>query len=213
MRGSLAALLLVACTRSGGSADAGPPLEIAKPTRGPSPANARPDFEVDDEVVFVREDGTFEVEATVLEVGAPSQGYRIRSGSGRFTKTDWVPGPRIFPAPWLGTVKVGDSFYERRFGNFTPPKCVVAAAPGSSHASVTARCEGDDRARTVKRQDMVAVFRAPSPGELKPGDVVYFKQMYWAIVIGTEGDRVVIRESGFASPDKAVLLSSLQAVR
>jgi hypothetical protein len=86
-------------------------------------------------------------------------------------------------------------------------------APTSPRGDVKATCEGDTRPRWVKRNDAVAVFRPPTVAELKPGDVVYARKMYWAMVVGTQEGRVIIREAGFGTKDKAVLPSTLEAVR
>jgi hypothetical protein len=146
---------LVACKTTGASGDAGPAPELAMATQAPKPSNASPDFKVGDDVVYLRDDGTFELEADVVEAAAniffvdssskvtnaPGQrlaatgwqpsdagttrGYKLHTGSGRFSKTEWIPAAQIFPVPWLAAPKAGDVFYERRFGDFKSPKCTV----------------------------------------------------------------------------------------
>jgi hypothetical protein len=47
------------------------------------------------------------------------------------------------------------------------------------------------------------------------GDIVYYDQMRWVMIVGPpqQDGRVAIRETGFAQKDRLVSLSKIQRVR
>lgn len=254
----LATLGLRGCkaVASTAAADAGPTVaaapDVELATKLPSPANPTASFKPNDDVAVIKDDGTFEIEASVQANGGKlvfvppatgnsvasrlaksgwmsvataqnltgtektaEQGYQLRVGEGRFAETAWYPSTQVFPAPWSGVgLKVGDTFYQRRFGDFPNVKCAVTELPTVPGGDVSAKCDGNDRTQHVKRQDMALAFKVPaSLAEVQPGQIVYFDKMYWAIVVGKQDNRAVIRQTGFASKDKAVDLSKLEEIR
>lgn len=247
-------LVLGGCkAMSTASADAGPAVaaDIEFATRLPSPANENANFAINDEVSVIKDDGTFETEASVQAVGGKlvfltpgtgngagnrlskagwtpaagitnltgteksvERGYQLRIGEGRFAATAWYPATQVFPAPWAGVdnIKVGATFYERRFGGPASP-CVVTEVGATNHDDVSAKCDGSETASRVKRQDMAPFFKVPALPAVQPGQIVYSNKMYWAIVVAKQNERPVIRESGFAAKDKAVDISKIELVR
>lgn len=144
------------------------------------------------------------------------RGYQLRIGNGRMGGSQWFPAAQVFPAPWAGVdnIKVGGTFYQRRFGNFPNVKCTVTEASATNRGPVTAKCEGSETPVRVNREDMALFFKVPATlADVQTGQIVYFDKMYWAIVVGKQDTRPVVRQNGFASKDKAVDLSKIEEVR
>lgn len=170
-----------------------------------------------DDVSIVDDDGRFEIDVRVTAVTAAPKKYTVRIGSGRTASTKSLLASQVFPAPWASAarVRVGDTIYERRFGNFTPSKCVVKEVPADVHGSISAVCDGAARPQYVARNDTFYAFEPATAGALSKGDIVYYKKMYWVMVVGTSqpDGRVAIRAAGFAKKDQLVSVSSIQRVR
>lgn len=183
----------------------------------PPPVSKAGDFAVGDEVSIIDDKGTLEVEGRVTAVTAASKGYTVRVGFGRMGRDYKLPPERVFPAPWASAarVKVGDVIYERRFGNFTRPRCVVKEVPADVHAAITALCDGETKTQWIKRQDTFYAFEPATLDALSPGDLVYVDKMHWAMVMGKSdaGDRAVVRLKGWAAKDQLTPLSKIERVR
>jgi hypothetical protein len=234
-------LFVAACKVSAASSEGGAaPAETVLAAQLPSPVSKAADFKVDDDVAVVEDDGTFDIEARVYEVSAKlanvkppagngagarlaqagwqptadgtTKGYRVLIGATK-PKNQWIPATQAFPPPWMDPTKtrVGDTFSVRRFGNFESPKCSVTEVPTNPRVDVNVKCS--DSTTRVARHDMVANWRTPTLAELTEGEIVYFDKSYWAMVVGKQGNQVVIRQAGWASKDTAVDLSRVQTTK
>ena len=222
------------------------PVELD--VRKPSPDSKAQDYQVDDDVSILGEDGTFETDARVLTITGKlvfaeatfakslpkkvwmpvdegknlhgdeptaSKGYKVRIGNGRSTSTAWFPPNRLFPAPWAGSahIKVGDTVFERRSGDFAPEACVVADVPSDIHASVRVRCGKDNSQKSIERKEVFSSFTPATAATLSPGDIVYYDKMYWAMVVDKADGKIVIRQTGFAAKDTMVDAAKIQIAR
>lgn len=198
----------------------GPPEETATeaPSQFPSPVSKGGSFAVGDDVSIIDDDGRFDIDVRVAALSDKPKGYSLRVGSGRSGRTKVLPAQQVFPAPWASAarVKVGDTVYQRSFGPFTPYKCVVTDVYEDLHADIKAKCGTDALPRLVHRQDTFYAFEpVTSATELLPGEIVYYENKYWAMVVGKSaaGDRIAIRVTGFAQKDQLAPLSKIQRVR
>jgi hypothetical protein len=140
------------------------------------------------------------------------RGYRVSLRARGWT-SKYFPASAVFAAPWHVSryLKVGDSFVERRFGNWEPKKCVVTELSPAPWNSVWATCDG--ARRDVKNEDILAKCAPAKPGEIGVGDIVYVDKMNWAVVVGLSGSDVVVRQTGFPPEDKAVPLGRVERIR
>ncbi len=198
----------------------GPPEETSTeaPSQFPSPVSKGESFAIGDDVSILDDDGRFEIDVRVVALSDKPKGYSLRIGSGRAGKTKVLPAQQVFPAPWASAarVKVGDTIYQRSFGNFAPYKCVVTDVSGDLHSDIKAKCGTDALPRLVHRQDTFYAFEpVTSATTLTPGEIVYYENKYWAMVVGQSdaGDRIAIRATGFGQKDQLAPLSKIQRVR
>lgn len=244
-------VVLVGCKTIATQSEGGAPTETELTTRSPSPTSPPSDFHVDDEVSILKEDGTFEVTASIdaacgkllYVVPTPANnarvattgwvpadeprsagltvqrtaehGYKVRTGLGRGIDRHWLPASQVFPAPWpaFGKIKVGDVLYQRRFGNFESPKCVVKGLPTTRYDNVSVQCGNAAWPTGIERKDLFPAFTHRSASDLHEGEIVYLDKMHWAMVVGKSGPDVILRESGFGAPDKVVDVSRIESVR
>lgn len=156
--------------------------------------------------------------ATDVQSDIPTapKGYRVQIGSGKFTEYLWFPPEQIFPAPWANNVnlKVGDTIFQRKFGNFESSKGTITELPSFKGGSFRVKFDSYDRDEAVDPHDVFSVIEPAALEKLAVGDIVYFDRMYWVMVVGKkDDDRVVIREVGFNGKDKIVHISKLQILR
>lgn len=196
-----------------------PPTETVTdlPTQLPSPESKGEEYAVGDDVSILDENGRFEVEVRVTAVTTAPRMYTVRSTNRRSSLTKVLRPSQVFPPPWASAarVRVGDTIYERRFGNFAPSKCVAKVVPADVHGGITAECDGTTRTQFIARKDTFFAFEPATPGTLSVGDIVYYEKMSWVMVVGTSqpDGRVAIRSAGFAAKDQLVSLASIQRVR
>ena len=213
----LAICMLASCKARKSTPEPPQQPEAELPSRLPAPAGTSREVAVGDEVSILEDDGRFEIDGRVTAVTQSPKRYTVRIGSGRLASTKSVGPSQIFPPPWASAarVRVGDTIYERRTGNFVPPKCVVKEVPADVRESITALCDGATKTLYVARRDTFYAFEPATLSSLSVGDIVYYDQMWWVMIVGTsQGDgRVAIRETGFNKKDRLVSLSKIQRVR
>ena len=208
--------MLVSCKARMSKPEPPQQTETDVPSRLPGPVGKSREVAVGDDVSIIEDDGRFEIDGRVTAVTQSPKRYTVRLGSGRLASTKSVGPSQIFPPPWASAarVRVGDTIYEGRFGNFVPAKCVVKEVPADAHESITAPCEGATKTQYVARKDTFYAFEPATLSALSVGDIVYYDQMRWVMIVGTShrDGRVAIRETGSGGKDRLVSLSKIQRV-
>lgn len=139
------------------------------------------------------------------------RGYRVYTGMTRREKNEWYPPSQIFPVPWANNtnLKVGDTVYVKRFGGSEPYKgVIIELSKMASGDSFKLKYEGYTSTDWVNTEDIYSSSEPAKLEDLSPGKIVYHKKGYWAIVIETRGDKVIIRYDKDYG-DRMVHISSL----
>lgn len=144
-----------------------------------------------------------------------SPGYKVRTGEGRFIKSEWFPSSQIFPAPWANAakLKVGDMVYQIHFGDFPADKGVITELPKYENGAFSVRFDGMQRDERVERDKLFSSIEPAAADKLSIGDIVHYNRLYWAIVVGRQDGKIIIREAGFPARDKLVDVSKLQIMK
>lgn len=142
--------------------------------------------------------------------------YKVRIGSGRLAHSDWIDAGKIFSVPWQHNmqIKVADSVFIRRFGDFDSYTGTVLDTPAIAGYQFVISYDGYTGRNLVDYTDVFKIIKPAVLAEIKPGDVLYFENMYWVFVVEVrDADHIVVREEGFAGRDKIVPLKSLQILK
>ena len=160
---------------------------------GESPKAKEREYKHDDPVSLIENDGTFVVEAYIDKKDA-EKGYSVRIGSGRLTKYESYPSSQIFPAPWANyrNLKIGDAVYGRYFGNFQE-KGIITYVPQGEYDTFSVKLSNDSKEQRIYVKDVYSSVVTAKPESLSTGDIVYYQNSYWAIVIGKRSDKIIVR--------------------
>lgn len=197
-------LLLIVCLTGvsaacrAGNFQSRPEDEVIKLDQpGESPKGIEREYKHGDAVSLIESDGTFVVEAYIDKKDA-EKGYSVRTGSGRLTKYESYPPSQIFPAPWANyrNLKIGDAVYGRYFGNFQE-KGIITYVPQSETGTFSVKLSGDSKEQRVYIKDVYTSVEAATPENLSPGDIVYYQNSCWAIIIGKRGGKIIVRRDIF----------------
>lgn len=142
--------------------------------------------------------------------------YKVRIGSGRLAHSEWIAADKIFSVPWQHNmqIKVSDSVFIRSFGDFDPYRGTVLDTPSSPGYQFVIAYDGYTGRNLVDYEDVFKLIKPAVLAEIKPGDILYFENMYWVFVVGVQdADHIIVREEGFAGRDKIVSLNSLQILK
>lgn len=143
-------------------------------------------------------------------------GYKVQIGEGRFIRSEWFPSAQIFPAPWANAakLKVGDTVYRIRFGDFPNDKGVITELPKYENGAFSVRFDGTEKDERVEREKLFSSIEpAAADDKLSTGDIVYYNRHYWAMIVGKQDRKIIIREAGFPARDKLVDVSKIQIMR
>ncbi len=194
-------VLTIACSTSicvgCGNVNFQPPPEdkvIKLDQPGESPKAKEREYKHGDAVSLIEKDGTFVVEAYIDEKDA-EKGYSVRTGSGRLTKYESYPPSQIFPAPWANyrNLKIGDAVYGRYFGNFQE-KGMITYVPSDENGTFSVKYSNDSKEQRIYVKDIYSSVEVATTESLSPGDIVYYQNSYWAIVIGKRDGKTIIRQ-------------------
>ena len=174
---------------------------------GESPKGISREYKHGDAVSLIKNDGTFTVEAYIEEKDA-EKGYSVRTGSGRLTKYESYPPSQIFPAPWANyrNLKIGDAVYGRYFGNFQE-KGIITYAPSDENGTFSVKYNNHSTEQRVYVQDVYSSVEAAKTENLSTGDIVYYQNSYWAIVIGKRDGKTIIRRDVYP-PEGDILVDA-----
>lgn len=160
---------------------------------GESPKSKECEYKHGDAVSLIENDGTFVVEAYIDKKDA-ERGYSVRIGSGRLTKYESYPPSQIFPAPWANyrNLKIGDAVYGRYFGNFQE-KGIITYVPQSELDTFSVKLSDHSTEQRLYVKDVYSSVETAKPENLSTGDIVYYQNSYWAIVIGKRSGKIIVR--------------------
>lgn len=165
---------------------------------------------------WVTADERYQYTTSAQVLASMPHGYKIRIGSGRLTYNDWILPQQIFPVPWQNNmqVKIGDSVYIRRSGNFEKTRAVITGVPTVAGGRFSVTYIGYSGKYLVDYKDVYTSIEPATINLIKAGDILYFENMYWVMVIDVkDSNRVIIRNEGFPATDKIVSLTSLQILK
>lgn len=142
------------------------------------------------------------------------KGYRVVSG-GRSNYYEWFPPEQIFPAPWANNVKlkVGDIVYQKSQGFNSMRKGVVSELPVESYDDFRVRFSENNISTEVRASEIFSSIAQAKPEDLLPGEIVYYNETTWAIVIGKRDDKIIIRQEQNSLGDIIVDISKLQILK
>lgn len=143
------------------------------------------------------------------------RGYRVHIGMSRRELNEWFPPSQVFPVPWANNVnlKVGDTVYQKRFGNFQPYKGVITEiSKGASSNSFKLKYEGYTSPSWVKTEELFSSIEPAKAEDLTPGTIVYYNKGTWAMVIGKRDGKIIIRQER-SSDDIMVDVSKLEILK
>lgn len=142
------------------------------------------------------------------------KGYRVVSG-GRSNYYEWFPPEQIFPAPWANNVnlKIGDIVYQKNHGFYDVRKGVVTELPVKSNDNFRVRFGEENISTEVRSNEIFTSIYQAKPEDLSPGDIIYYNERTWAIVVDKRGGKIIIREEHSAMSDEMVDVSKLQILK
>lgn len=164
------------------------------PSQFPLPTGGQQTLSVGDPVCIIEKEW-FQAEAEVLEVGP--QAYRIRQATNRGA-SPWVPKTRTFRSPYLGHQdwKVGQAVVVKHFGDFADETAKIVQLPTSRHGSYQVKMDNgkNESLRWLEAKKLFNEIRPATLKDIKAGDVLSKKPGYWVLVMGIQGDHVVVRQ-------------------
>ncbi len=90
---------------------------------------------------------------------------------------------------------------------------MITELPVNENGTFSVRFDGTQKDEWVKREKLFSSIEPAAIETLTIGDIVYFNQFYWAMIVGKQDGKIIIREAGFPAKDKLVDVSKLQIMR
>ena len=177
-----------------------------------APKSNKQTFQIGDLVAVIDDKGLFKSDCRILE--AESNGYKVKIGEGRGSKTINLLPEQIFSVPWSGArnLKVGDTVYELRFGDFERRKGEIIKISDSQPPRFLVRFDNNQTEKLLDNEKVFSAIEEVDFEDLSIGEIVYFEKFRWAIVIKKQDGKVVIREDGFPG-EKLVEAEKLERIK
>lgn len=177
-----------------------------------SPKSIKQDYQIGEDVAVIENKGLFSVEGKILE--SNKDGYKVRIGEGRGSRTDSLLPEQIFPLPWSKNrnLQVGDTVYELPFGKFERKKGEIIKISEARNPRYLVKFADRNSEKYLDNDKIFSSIEEADFENLAEGEIVYFNKVRWAIVIGKRDGKAVIRESGFPG-EKIVEVSELEKVK